>query len=331
MSSALPALPAFGALATGPESGQNGGERDLARAAAVAGARSAMSNDPLAALVASGKSPAEITAAVAADAEVHRTPSGEGDMVWRKWGKGQPVVLVHGGSGSWTHWIKQIPALKERCEVWTADIPGLGDSDYPPHPHTPAGLGTVVALGLKALIPEERRPHVVAFSFGAHVTTFALKHLQAHVESFTITGCAALGLQQGPGREYPREMEGMTEAERMEVHRGLLELLMFKDKSRIDPLAVWLQSENIRRARFRSRPFARSAEIRQNLPEVMVPVNAIWGGDDQTAWPSIEARYEILREGHPELRTVTIPDAGHWVMYEQPAAYNEALIRTLGL
>jgi pimeloyl-ACP methyl ester carboxylesterase len=55
-------------------------------------------------------------------------------------------------------------------------------------------------------------------------------------------------------------------------------------------------------------------------------VSALWGGNDQTAWPTIEARYDVLRSGHPELVTRTVPDAGHWVMYEQAAGYNAALI-----
>ncbi|MBS0240931.1 MAG: alpha/beta hydrolase [Proteobacteria bacterium] len=286
-------------------------------------------NDPLADLLASGLSPAAITAEIASDAEVHKTPCGDGDLVWRKWGKGRPIVLVHGGSGSWTHWIKQIPVLKRDYEVWAVDMPGLGDSDMPPVPQIPANCGTILALGIKALIPKEARAHVVAFSFGAHVSTHALLHLQDHVADFTITGCAALGLPQGPGKEFPREADGMSEAERMEVHRGLLEILMFKDPARIDPLSVWLQSENIKRARFRSRPFARMPEIAQNLPDVRIPVRAVWGGDDQTAWPSVEARYDVIRQGHPEVVTRTVADAGHWVMYEQPAAYNAALLEVL--
>ena len=292
-----------------------------------------MTTDPLAGLIASGKSPAEIMAAVAADAETIRTPCGDGDLVWRRWGKpgAPPVILAHGGSGSWTHWIKTIPALKQRAEVWAVDLPGLGDSAYPGHPHTPAGCGTALALGITALFARERKAHLVAFSFGAHVASHALLQAESRIADFTITGCAALGLPQGPGRENPREMEGMTEAERMEVHRGLLEVLMFKDPARIDSLAVWLQSENIARARFRSRPFARSDEIRKNLMEIRLPMKAVWGGDDQTAWPSIEARYEVIREFHPELVTRTVPDAGHWVMYEQPAAYNAALVELLGL
>ena len=60
-----------------------------------------------------------------------------------------------------------------------------------------------------------------------------------------------------------------------------------------------------------------------------MPVRAIWGRRISTAWPSVEARYDVLREGHPELVTAPSPDAGHWVMYEQPAAYNAALIEML--
>jgi pimeloyl-ACP methyl ester carboxylesterase len=187
-----------------------------------------------------------------------------------------------------------------------------------------------LAQGLKALFPRGKA-HLVAFSFGAHVSSWALTHLKDHMASFTITGCAALGLPQGPGKEFPREEPDMNETERLDAHRRLLEVLMFRDPARIDPLAVWLQSENIQLARFRSRPFARSDEIRRNLPEIQTPLKAIWGGDDQTAWPSVEARYEVLREFHPELVTRTVPDAGHWVMYEQPTAYNAALIEVLGL
>jgi pimeloyl-ACP methyl ester carboxylesterase len=290
-----------------------------------------MSNDPLAGIFASATSPADIVAAVAADAEVVRTPCGEGEMIWRRWGRGRPVILAHGGSGSWTHWIKQIPVLKQRSEVWAVDLPGLGDSAMPPPPQTPEGCGQWLALGINSLFSRQNAPSLVCFSFGAHVSSFAAKKLGDRLRDLTFTGCAGLGLQQGTPRDYPREMEGMGEEERLAVHRELLGILMFKDKARIDDLAVHLQSENILRARFRSRPFARSDEIRRNLPEILVPLKAVWGGDDQTSWPSVEERLRIIGEFHPELVARIIPDAGHWAMYEQPAAYNAALIEVLGL
>ncbi len=36
------------------------------------------------------------------------TPVGSGSMVWRSWGQGPALVLLHGASGSWTHWIRNI-------------------------------------------------------------------------------------------------------------------------------------------------------------------------------------------------------------------------------
>ena len=41
------------------------------------------------------------------------TPCGNGKMVWRHWGKGPPLVLLHGGFGSWTHWIRNIEAFTQ--------------------------------------------------------------------------------------------------------------------------------------------------------------------------------------------------------------------------
>ena len=55
-----------------------------------------------------------------------------GAMVWRAWGAGPPLVLLHGASGSWTHWIRNVPELSRHYELWAADIPGLGDSAMPP-------------------------------------------------------------------------------------------------------------------------------------------------------------------------------------------------------
>jgi 2-hydroxy-6-oxonona-2,4-dienedioate hydrolase len=285
--------------------------------------------DVIADLFAPGQKPEDVVAVVEADAKILETPCGDGSLVWRRWGSGEPVVLAHGGSGSWTHWIKIIPVLKQHYEVWAVDLPGLGDSAMPHHPHTPESCGKAVALGIKTLIPREHQARIVAFSFGSHVCTYALLELQEWVADFAISGCAALGMPQGPGIEFPRERSTMTEAERMEVHRRLLEILMIADPSRIDPLAVHLQASNVGKARFRSRPFARTDEIRRHLPDVRVPVRAIWGAGDSTALPSIDARYAALREGHPELITHTIPDAGHWVMYEQPEAYASALLAML--
>ena len=97
--------------------------------------------------------PAAIVEALARTARKVRTPCGDGAMVWRVWGAGEPLVLFHGGSGSWTHWIRNIPELSRHFELWVADIPGLGDSAMPPKPWVPATIADVVVAGLSEQFP----------------------------------------------------------------------------------------------------------------------------------------------------------------------------------
>ena len=58
---------------------------------------------------------------------------GSGELVFRYWASTQktnrsPLLLVHGGSGSWTHWYSNIRYLRNHFDVYALDLPGLGDS-----------------------------------------------------------------------------------------------------------------------------------------------------------------------------------------------------------
>ena len=274
----------------------------------------------------------DILAPLEGQSTTYRTPCGDGDLVWRRWSAADkpPVVLAHGGSGSWTHWLKVIPALRPHYDVWAIDLPGLGDSAMPGRPHTPEHAGKIIADGLRRLIPAERRPQLVTFSFGGHVGTFAAIALGDHLASFTVSGCSALGLHPKL-EDFPKERSTMTTAQRRGVHAKLLQILMIAEPSRIDDLAIDIQAANIAKARFKSREFAVTTEIKDQLVNVKVPLRAIWGARDVLANPSVDAVFDILRMYHPELVTRVVPDAGHWAMYEQPEAYAKALLEVLVL
>ena len=76
--------------------------------------------------------PADIVAAFEERSRRFETPCGEGRIVWRVWGSGPPLLLTHGGGGSWLHWIRNIDALAQERTVWAVDLPGYGDSAMPP-------------------------------------------------------------------------------------------------------------------------------------------------------------------------------------------------------
>jgi len=262
-------------------------------------------------------------------AERHDTPCGNGSMVWRKWGSGPPVIMVHGGSGSWTHWCKTIPVQSQTHTIWACDIPGLGDSASPCDLSHPAGCAEALNFGIRQLIPRELRPRLVTFSFGCHVSALATPSLGDYLRDWVIIGTSALGRTDRPIMDFPKERKDMTDEQRRTVHRGVLEMLMFHRAERIDELAITLQAENVAKARFRSRVHSHTDNVKRGVARTKIPIRCIWGAHDTVAHPDVPTVLDILSEHHPEMTSTIIPDAGHWVMYERGDEFNDALAALL--
>ena len=60
------------------------------------------------------------------------TPTSGGQMVWHCWGEGKPIVLLHGGSGSWTHWLRNIEPLAARGRRVFRPPSGIRPARRPP-------------------------------------------------------------------------------------------------------------------------------------------------------------------------------------------------------
>ena len=276
-------------------------------------------------------SPSDETDPVAAlDAASRRieTPCGAGTLVWRAWGSGPPVVLLHGGYGAWTHWIRNIASLAARHTVLAPDLPGLGDSAMPPEPYTAESLAAILTDGLIAVLPADARPALVGFSFGGILGGHVAARLGARVTALVLVGAGGFGPPQPPMSDLRRVEPGMTPAALAQLQRDNLGILMFGDPAHLDDLAVRLQVENTARARIRSRPIAWTDTLRRALPDVTARVAAIWGERDVTAQPYLAERIAMVRAAQPAARIEIVAGAGHWVQYEAADPFNR-LLRTL--
>jgi pimeloyl-ACP methyl ester carboxylesterase len=252
------------------------------------------------------------------------TPCGAGVAVWRVWGEGEPLVLFHGGSGSWLHWVRTIPrflALGRR--VVCPDTPGLGDSALPPDGSSPAGVAAPLAEALPEVLGGAAAD-LVGFSFGANIAGHAALARPELARSLTLVGAASLGLPRAPVELV--KVRTLAGEERRAAHRTNLERLMIHDPARVDELALEIQEWNTRHARFVSRGFALGASLREAVERVACPLGGIWGEFDQVARPGgARERLDLLRAIRPDLREAVIPGAGHWVAYEAGEAFNAAL------
>ncbi len=263
-------------------------------------------------------------AAIAAAAERIETPCGDGTMVWRRWGAGPPLVLLHGGYGSWTHWVRNVVPLSRQFSVYACDLPGLGESATPPEPWTAAGLAAIIVAGLDIVLPHRARPLLAGFSFGGVIGGSVAAQLGDRLRGFTVVGSNGLGLERSP-TPLERVPSGAGETEEFAVHRYNLNQLMIADPDKIDELALYLQKTNHARARMRSRRFSRSGALIEALPHITARLDGIWGERDATAYPHVEERARILRSVQPAARFTVVPGAGHWVQYEAADRFNQIL------
>jgi pimeloyl-ACP methyl ester carboxylesterase len=265
------------------------------------------------------------------EAQAHRSTvrAGSGEVTWRSWGDGRPVLLLHGDAGSWTHWVRTIPVLAQRVRVIAPDLPGYGDSAPPPSEWAPATLAAILAGGFPPTLGAGPCA-IVGFSFGGIVAA----HLAAEVacaDRLVLLGPGGVGLpSQHRSRPLRRMAQGMSEAERREVHRHNLGALMFHDPRNVDDGAVRLHEANIARSRLRIGGWPDSDALLRGLARSRVPVHAFWGEFDAFAYPHVRERGDAVRDLRPDADVRVVRGAGHWVQYEAADAVNAMLLEILG-
>jgi pimeloyl-ACP methyl ester carboxylesterase len=273
-------------------------------------------------------SPADQIASLDGRAARSETPCGDGALVWRRWGEGSPVVLLHGAYGSWRHWFRTIKPLAARHAVIIPDLPGLGDSAIPPLPMSLRSVATIIQDGLRTIVPATSAYDLVGFSFGGSLGGVLAMLEGRRVRSFTAISTSRL-LPSGspPPMRAWRHLRSI--GERDVVHRANLESLMFADPAGIDGLAVTLQRQNTELARIRTAEVVREPSLVDALGQTSATLLAMYGGEDRLVSTDPES-LERLARALPRLEVRFIPGASHWAPYEAADAVNRALLVTMG-
>ncbi len=242
-------------------------------------------------------------------------------------GAGEPLVLVHGLGSSLRVWDPLIPALADRFDVLTIDLPGFGDSASLPTlvVPTPARLAESVAgllddLGIKA-------PHVVGNSLGGWVGLELAR--TRRLASLTLLSPAGLWTARTP--LYSRA--SLRASRWLARHAGgLLSRLMGSAVGRVLVLGQthgrpWrLTPDQARitvRALGESLGFAATLDAtvdRHYLAEPSdrgVPVTVAFGSRDFVLLGKQSRRVDRLPAG---TRVVSLPGCGHIPTHDDPEA-----------
>lgn len=280
--------------------------------------------------------PPDLRLSLAGATRLHTTCDGS-RTVWHAWGQPmQPaVVLLHGGSGSWTHWVRNIAPLQAAgWRVLVPDLPGFGDSDLPPGctdvdalpAHLHAGLQQLQACGACG-----DRVQLVGFSFGGMAAALWLAAHPKDAQHLVLVGAPGMGMSS-PQRVPLKGWRHLTTPEAQnEVHRHNLMALMLEHPQSLDGLALSLHAANVQRDRMPRRRLSSTDIVARALPQLQVPVSAIFGEHDalyRERLSELQATLPGLAQRWGQWHTV--PGAGHWVQFEVAQAFDGALQRVLG-
>lgn len=254
----------------------------------------------------------------------HSIDGVDGRVVWRTLGQGRPLVLFHGGHGSWLHWMRNMPALAEGRTVCVPDMPGYGDSDAPVDDSMERllqGLGQ----SLDALLGQGADFDLVGFSFGGLVASH-LAVARGGVRRLALLGTAGHGGMRRPRAELHNWREAALRGDAPALaktmrHNLLAHMLHFPHS--VDAAALYVHTEACLRTRFRSKTLSRAGGLQSLLQSAADALLLAWGEHDVTAEPLQAASH--LSTCHPRTHTAVVPGAGHWVQYESPDAVNRLL------
>lgn len=259
------------------------------------------------------------------------------ELAFRRWGTGPSLVLVHGGVGSWTHWVRNIGPLAAHYTVHAIDLPGFGESPDVPDDLSADGYLDWVAEAVTdaasagssgvASGAAPRSAGIIGFSFGGVVAAAVAARIGPVVRKLTLIGPGGFGEPVGrsiPLRKRPKDKDDVQLLrERTAFNLGQW---MLSESPAVDDPVVDLHLANIELSRYDSRIIGWRPTLLPDLQRMVCPAQILWGDRDRLAHPSVDARRSQCLAARPDLETTVIRDCGHWAQFACPKSINEQLL-----
>lgn len=253
-------------------------------------------------------------------------------------GEGEPLVFVHGISGSWQNWLESLPHFGRTRRAIALDLPGFGGSPMPSWTIDMYAYGRLLhdfceKLGLDGAT-------LVGNSMGGLVAAEAVLSAQQRYERLVLVSAAGLintwlphergkATSQAWGTFGPR----FGAAARFVVSRRLARYLMFRFfiryPGRLRKELLWEQmASGLPAAGFAdSLDAVIEYDARDRLEEIEVPTMIVWGMDD---WVISTMAALSYHRRIPHSRLEIFERTGHVPQLERPARFNRVLEEFLG-
>ncbi len=221
--------------------------------------------------------------------------------------EGEPVVLVHGLSGSTRWWARNVPALAERHRVYLVNLPGFGVVRRPRQRFVLAEAASWLLAWIEALGLE--KTHLVGHSMGGYLSLRLAARRPEIVRKLVLVDPAGVPA----GRTMLGHLGPLLLSARY-ASPSFLPVLV-RDALYAGPFSLLRAARDLL-----------AEDVREDLRRVGMPTLLVWGERDPLIPPSVG---DLMRAEIPDSRLLVIEGAGHNPMFDRPEDFNAALLAFL--
>ncbi|GAC1460230.1 MAG: alpha/beta hydrolase [Ktedonobacteraceae bacterium] len=224
-------------------------------------------------------------------------------MRYQTIGEGEPIVLVHGLSGSTLWWRRNVSELAQHFKVYLVDLPGFGAArhKYGRFALKQAGewlLAWMDAIGLQ-------QTHLIGHSMGGYICMWIAAHRPDVVLRLVLVD-PAFKARTNSVWGYAKPL---LDALRYLSPR-FFPILAF-DSVRAGPITLLKATRDLI-----------ALDVSEEIALITKPVLLVWGENDTLVPLSLG---HILRAELPNARLLLLKHAAHVAMFDQPRKFNTAV------
>ncbi len=223
------------------------------------------------------------------------------------------LVFIHGSGDDHTKWIQQYTPLKNAFNIAALDLPGHGRSEGPGEQEVATYVEWVKKTldGMGIL-----NPVLIGHSLGAAIClSFVIRYGTAAAAVVPVGGGVKMPVN-------PVILEGLSQDPAAVI--GMVAKLSVAKQNRERFSGLIMNSLSLVNPRIIHGDYSacNALDITEDVAGIGIPALVVCGAEDKMTPPSLS---QVIREGIPGARLTLIEGAGHYVMIENPEAFNEAL------
>jgi pimeloyl-ACP methyl ester carboxylesterase len=247
----------------------------------------------------------------------------QGIVHYEVFGRGRPVILLHGWLGSWGLWHDTMNVLSKKYRTYALDFWGFGESGKKRSSYAVQDFVGLVDQFM-ALLGIEHAP-LVGHSMGGTVSLSVAIQYPQRVSKVVVVGSPMVGsslalLLKLAGR---RQVASILFRQMWAFRFGMR---MFSPLICKDPRFPKMMDTDLSRTTLESFLLSIASlhrtDLRPLLSKVKAPVLGMFGGRDNIVHPK---QWQPLKEGVPGALIERFSRAGHFIMLDDPDTFTRKL------